>query len=202
MSNEFGNAVKTNYELTFDEEKHKYYVNGRSVPGISEILKAIGLTRNYEKVDPFYRERGTFAHKAIELDLEGDLDFDGLDLALKPFVSAWRAFVQKHGYKKILCEEKLWSSEENYACRIDHYGEVDGRRTVFDVKCTKSHDPAADWQVCGQAFALADNYAEPEQQGILELHDDGTFEWFPSDVNLEIMPALMKLFHRKQSRKK
>lgn len=185
--------------LTFDEKAHEYYFDGRNVPGISKILKKLGLTKSYAGVNDYYRQRGVFAHEAIELDLQGDLDFDTLDPALKPFVTAWRAFVAKHGYKAILTERMLYSPTEDYACRLDHFGIVDDLLTVFDVKCTNSSDPGADWQVCGQAFVVAENYVIPQRQAVLELHGDGTFEPIFSPVDLEIWPAVMKLFRRKNA---
>lgn len=186
--------------LTFDEENHEYYWQLRNVPGISKILKKLKLTKDYEGVDPYYAQRGKVAHLAIEYDLAGELDFDSLDPALKPFVTAWRAFVAKHKYEPMLTERMFYSKTQDYAGRIDHYGAVDGLLTTFDVKCSKKHDPDADYQVCGQVYGLAENGFDSDQQGILELHDDGTFSWFPAVVDLNIWPSVMTLWRRKLDR--
>ena len=61
--------------LTFDPEKHEYRINGVLVPSVSQILAPL---YDFSKIprDVLERKRqiGTAIHKAIELDLLGDLD--------------------------------------------------------------------------------------------------------------------------------
>jgi hypothetical protein len=144
--------------IEFREADHSYWAGKKRIPGVTDILKKVGLTKSYEGVDPFYAQRGVATHLANELWMNGKLDEGSLDPQIKPFHMAFRKYVDKTGYKPVDVERVFYHPDLGYACRIDYYG--DG--LLVDAKCTKSHDRGADYQLCLQAagrfvFALAED---------------------------------------------
>lgn len=164
---------------------------------MSEVLRKLGLVKDYKGVDPFYALRGKATHRANELWLAGTLDEYSLDPAVKPFHMAFRGHIDKTGYSPILVEKVLYSEKEGFACTLDYYGREAGLNVLKDAKCTKSHDKGADYQLCLQAFALSENGYPVDRMEILELHEDETAEPYEYQVDLEIAPAVMKLYRRK-----
>lgn len=68
-------CLKTNFEIKFDEEKHEYalILEGIEIKAnlsVTQALKLLGVTPNYNDVDPEVLEnaakRGTYCHKALE----------------------------------------------------------------------------------------------------------------------------------------
>lgn len=184
-------------ELLFKEKDHSYWVEDNRIPGLSEILQKVGLVKSFKGVDPFYADRGIAVHRANELWLKGDLDETSLDATCKPFFEAFKGHITATGFTPHLIEIPFYSEKEGYACRIDYYGREKGLNVLKDAKCTKSHDRGADYQLCLQAFAMVENGYPIDRMEILELHEDGTAEAFNYKVDLEIAPAVLKLYRRK-----
>lgn len=183
--------------LTFDEKLHRYFVDDNEVPGLTRVLTTVGLVKSYRGIDPYYANRGIAVHRANELWLKGDLDEGSLDPACAPFFAAFKAHTTETGFSPVLIEMPFYSEKEGYACRIDYYGREEGLNVLKDAKCTKDHDKGADYQLCLQAFAMVENGYPVDRMEILELHEDGTSEAFEYPVDLEIAPAVMKLYRRK-----
>lgn len=181
------------HTIDFDEKTHTYRIGSKKIPGVSEILKKVGLVKSYEGIDPYFAQRGVATHLANELWLNGKLDELSLDPQIVPFHKAFRKYVEKTGYKPRDVEKVYYHPELAYACRIDYYG--DG--LLIDAKCTKSHDRGADYQLCLQAAAIEANGAAVTQMQILELHEDGTYDPYEYTVDRDIAPAIMKLYRRK-----
>ena len=68
--------------INFAEDTHKYWIEVEGaemvVPSVSTIISHI-LELDYSGIDPFYADRGTAVHKAIELLIEDNLDEESLD---------------------------------------------------------------------------------------------------------------------------
>lgn len=184
-------------EVEFRESDHTYWIGKKRIPGLSDILRKVGLVKEYKGVDSFYAQRGIAVHLANDLWLAGKLDEASLDAVCRPFHEAFKDHLAKTGYSPHLTEKIVYSEKEGYACRIDYYGRQDGLNVLKDAKCTKSHDRGADYQLCLQAYALAENGFPVDRMEILELHEDGTSEPYEYPVDLEIASAVMKLYRRK-----
>ncbi len=129
--------------LTFDPEKHIYYWKGKPVPGVSEILKETGQAKDWSAVDPFYRDRGSAVHKAIELWVKGELDETSLDPVIVPYFEQFKAWTLKENVAGVLLSENSFYSEEmNFAGTID----LIANQCIWDVKCSKKLDKASEWQ--------------------------------------------------------
>ena len=106
-------------ELLFDEEAHRYTVNGKIIPSVTQIISAVGLYE-YDHVPAetlaVAAERGRIVHTYIEWYEQGVLDENSIDpelggyfeayLRLKssgklpetPSLIEWRGFSEKYGY--------------------------------------------------------------------------------------------------------
>ena len=76
---------KTAEHLLFDEEAHRYELDGRYIPNVTSIIKPLStLDRVPAEVLARAAERGKAVHKACELHLLGDLDETTLDDEIAP----------------------------------------------------------------------------------------------------------------------
>jgi hypothetical protein len=180
-------------ELRFDPEGHKYFVGKTRVPSVSEILQKIGLTKNYDGVDPFYRDRGIACHKAIELHLKGILDPASLDPNIKPQFDAFLKFWQGHFKEMVIALEHPFAKGIEFAGTPDLITETG----IWDWKCSKDHDKVAELQ--GQAYKhLSLQIHVPALPFIVvELHDDGTFKEFDYGVGFSQWDSVMDLYRWK-----
>jgi len=187
--------------LRFDPEAHKYWIGKKRIPGVSEIMQKVGLAKNYDGVDPFYRDRGIATHKAIELYLKGILDQSSLDPAIKPCFEAFLAYQKEHPLGKVLALEKpMVDASESFSGTPDLITD----RAIFDWKCSKSHDKVAELQ--GQAYKILSLHTIKETLLkfpfiVVELHaDDATYTEFNYGSEYEEWESVMNLYRWKTKR--
>lgn len=123
--------------LVFDQENHRYTLDGKKLPGVTTVLKPIS-TAFYRGVDPAVMEAaailGQAVHKVIELDILGQLDTDMLDYRLLPYYRGWRSFLATSGFTPQLSEHQLASRRYRYAGTLDLFGRLNGIRSLIDAK--------------------------------------------------------------------
>lgn len=120
--------------LTFDPGWHRYFWNGVQVPGISEILKGVGLID-----DRFYNDeaalQGTYIHKATALWDRGTLDEDTLDPAIKPYLEGWKAYRAQSGIRPVEIEQPRYSEIFGFAGTPDRISDAaNGHRVIEEIK--------------------------------------------------------------------
>lgn len=150
--------------LSFNAQNHEYKLDGLTIPSVTQILKAEGLT-DFSKVPLEILERnalfGTAVHKAVELKLRGTLDEDTLDVALKPYVEAWANFEEDFGYVHMTSEFQGFHPIYRYAYTIDLLGEITKGKfpglSVGDIK-TGIVKPADKIQLAGYKLAVGKEY--------------------------------------------
>lgn len=82
--------------LSFDSLTHTYAVDGKSLPSVTGILRACGLTGQYEFRDPIHAMRGTAVHEGAALIISGVRKYPTLEPLRSPH-SHNAAYVQVHG---------------------------------------------------------------------------------------------------------
>lgn len=172
--------------LTFDEVEHKYFWNSKEVPGVSHILKTVGLTKDFSGIDPFYKERGIATHRAIELYLKGTLDEKSLDPVIVPFFQGFLKYWSTQGEKPIAIEGRGYSESHGYAGSWD----LETASEIIDWKCSKSHDRVAELQ--GEAYKILAGGSKRFR--VVQLPGDGTFKCFEYGNGVDLWPAVMKLY--------
>jgi hypothetical protein len=180
-------------EIVFDEASHTYYVDGKKKPGVNEILKAVGLSKDWTGVDSFYRDRGVAVHKAIDLYLRGTLDESSID----PFVAPYfRQFLEWQREQKdwggiILTERPFYSEIYDYCGTVD----LIANGTIWDYKCSKSPDPVAELQGIGYRVLVLEVFGHDYPSKVLQLPGVGKAKVINYDGGLDLWDAVMKLYN-------
>lgn len=122
--------------LVFDEKAHKYSVDGKELPSVTQVLKPL---TDYSVIGAealeIARQKGIAIHKTIELYCAGDLDEDSLPDWLKPILSAWRLFVANTGFNVEGSEVRLHHPVFGYAGTFDLIGTTPkNKRWLIDIK--------------------------------------------------------------------
>jgi hypothetical protein len=178
--------------LRFDEEKHQYWLGKKRVPGVSEVLQKVGLTKNWDGVDPFYATRGKAVHLAIQYFLEHRLDESSLDPIIIPFFEGFKKYYSEHPMGITRCEVR-GSLRDDFAGTIDCITEHE----IIDWKCSKSHDKVAELQ--GEAYKWIE-----AQEGrtflpfkVVQFPGDGSYEIFDYGDKANHWPSVMDLYRWK-----
>ena len=170
--------------LTFQEEDHRYFLDGRPIPSNTQILKAEGLVN-----DAFYtadgRDRGIFVHAACWYLCEGALDWKTVDPDHVGYVKAFERFLRENEFGIDYNELPVWGSP-GFGTRLDIIGvgefQINGdfrrRRVIIDIK-TGAVPAWVELQLAGQLLAVKER---------IQAQDDG----FPhlEDVNGHPYPEL------------
>jgi len=122
-------------KLTFEPQGHVYRLDGRVLPSVTQVLQ---LLEDFEGVPPAVLEAarvfGTHVHDACALDVRGLLDWATLDVALVPYVEAFRRFLRDTGFKVLVSERRVVHPTMRYAGTLDLYGILRTRHALIDIK--------------------------------------------------------------------
>lgn len=194
--------------LTFNAEGHKYWWDGKEVPSVSQILKTIGITRDYERVDEYYRQRGIYVHQAVQFHTKHTLDVTTVDPDnVLPYLKAFQKYESEKGYTVSKTEVPLYSQRYGFAGTIDQIGRFENPRYlgegIADLKATEKSDKAAHLQLLLYESLFYENYNKwPSFRMVLELHEDGTPKPIFYDSNPKLVDAVMEIYNWKTTRRK
>lgn len=133
--------------LTFDPATHIYKVNGEVWPSVTQILKDMGFIDD-RWFNEYARERGSLAHLIIKWDCQGVLDEDTVDPILRPYLDAWRLFVDDTGFVSGSVETPLYDPIRRFAGTPDNVGELYEVPAEIDYK-TGAISPVTGLQLAG-----------------------------------------------------
>lgn len=123
-------------KLELDKETHVYRVDGRVVPGVTEVLRPL---QDFDHVQAGVlaaaADFGQNVHEAVNLLNRGELDFDTLDLALVPYVQSWQGFLEASGAVILASEQAVYSKTYGFAGTLDAVAFWKGD-AIIDVKST------------------------------------------------------------------
>jgi hypothetical protein len=147
----------------FDSKRHLYRnAAGVIVPSTTQVFSVLGCN-DFDGVPPdvleWKRNYGIAVHKAIELLVEGDLDWDSLDDAIIPAVTGLEQKLKGLQFKYEAAEEmrvhKLYGME--YGLTVDLRGTIvhqgKERQAVIDLKSGVKFSPTWRWQLGGYTIA-------------------------------------------------
>lgn len=165
---------KESPELVLNPASHTYTRGGIVVPGISEILKSVGMVDDRWFTE-YSRDRGTGAHLACQFYDEGDLDESSVDPAIRPYLEAWKKFRTESGFIPELIEKKLYHSGYCYAGTEDRYGLFNASRDVVEIK-TGMISAVTGLQLAAQELLLRDNGFEVHRRFAVQIKADGKYK--------------------------
>lgn len=195
-------------EISFNEERHEYRINGYLVPSVTTIIKPIISLGGMAYVREYKRQIGKALDTAITLWEKQDLDIDTVDSAVLPFFEAWIKFKQETGFRVLLNQPIVYSKKLRFAGTPDLIGtrmfDSDVPDELIDTKCTWAMDAATAIQTAAYCIAAHESLGlKIKRRTGVQLLRDGTYRAFPyTDQNDEhIFRSLLNIFSWKELHK-
>jgi hypothetical protein len=156
--------------VTFVEEDHSYWMDGRRVPSVTQILELAALTVDYSTIPAatlaHARERGSHVDLCCDLYDQDDLDWTTVHPECVPYVKAWAAFRERERFTPTLWQHRVYHERLEYAGTIDAYG--DG--VLVERKCTSKLSPS--YAIQTALYAMAMDFPD---RWIVQLKKDGSY---------------------------
>lgn len=183
-------------ELTFDEAAHRYAINGRPVPSVTQVIDWMsdyGFVK--DDVMEHARQLGDAVHSATELYDLDNLDDSSVDPLVRPYLNAWIRFREETGFVPDLIEQLIYSKSRMFAGKLDRTGILRGysiQPILLDIKSTATVMPTCGPQTAGYHQGLREMGYPPAVKGMqrytIHLRDDGTYRLQPhkdpNDINI------------------
>ena len=129
-------------QTSYNEEEHKYYVDGKEVPTITEIASPISAERLnalQQSLLDRARARGTRCHEMFEeYLLIGELDIEEIETEYIPYVQQFILWAKTYRPKVLYTEKKLFGYE--FCGTADCIAQIDNKTILIDFKCTSVAD--------------------------------------------------------------
>lgn len=198
-------------EITFDEEKHRYLVDGERYPSVTTLLGCIDKSgplmawavaetkagRDYRETRDTAATRGTSVHDALEV-----LATDGTPPDLRNFPEEDRGYVQglcgwwlKHDPVPTMVEQVVASKRLRFAGKFDLLAEVGGFSTLIDLKTSKRVYETHHLQLGGYRLALTEcGWEDPFEAAVLRVGEDGSYEYVPGKADPADFECVVALY--------
>lgn len=160
--------------VSLDEERHVYTVDGVVWPGVTRILAPIsGYAGIPREVLDAKAALGRRVHLAVQYDAEDDLDDSTVTPDVRGYVDSWRRFRDAKQPKIIAAEQIVWHPMHRYCGKYDLVLEFDGARWMVDAKSCVQIMPAVGPQTAAyqQASGVESGIT---RRGALQLFPDGS----------------------------
>lgn len=146
----------------------RYHINGRGVPGVTDILReTIG---GWMPADDWYLERGTALHACMEMIAKGKT-FE-CDPQIEGYVQAGRNFFTDVQPEILDTEVEVLSKLYQYGGRYDARARINGRSCIIDWKTNAYDLETVTLQLGGYALAQG----KTRWGMAVALHEDGTYK--------------------------
>ena len=143
--------------IAFDAVRHLYRINGSVVPNVTRVLEDLYL---WDSVPAQTLERkrqiGSVVHRAIELDVQDNLDESSIDPQAAGYFGAWRRFGKEKRFACHLAERQVGSEKFRYAGTLDLAGDMSGADVLIDIKTTYKLHPGSGLQTAAYLHAASE----------------------------------------------
>ena len=161
----------TSKELTFDDAKHIYRLNGIIIPSVTQVMKPLS-DETYRDVDAKVLRRaagkGTAVHNAIENYLS--FGIEDIEPEHAGYFTAFLRWFSEYNPQVIAAEYRLYHKFMGYAGTADLICIINGRLYVIDYKTTQRiEEMLVKVQLKAYSQALGSLGAEPEKAASLLL---------------------------------
>lgn len=154
-------------DCRFDTEKHRYYINDRPVPSVTQVLA--DLLPGWRASD-WYLQRGRAVHACAALVAQGK-QFEH-DERITGQVAACQKFFADLKPEVLGVEERFYSERYQFAGTADLIAMIQGRKTFVDYKASLTGSVPIQ---CA-AYSLASGSTGPLWGLGVELHEDGSYK--------------------------
>ena len=156
--------------LTFDEEKHAYYLDGVRLPSVTQIIDDLAIGPIYPPGD--YRVRGRQVHKACELLDLGVIDQYTIGDTIMRYVESYAKMLRDIPVEWDSMEQISYHPELFYAGTHDRVGLMWGEPSILDFKTGKPGRETG-LQLAGYALMKYPRDYRPVRRFKAELQPDG-----------------------------
>lgn len=119
--------------VVLEPESHTYTLDGVRLPGVSEVLGALGLV-DAQWFKEWHRVRGTAIHLALRFYLEGDLNWGSLDPRIVGYVESAIRFLELAKVEPQMVERPLGNRLYRFCGTPDVVGTAFGDPAIIDWK--------------------------------------------------------------------
>lgn len=179
--------------LTFDEDQHRYYCEGRWIRSVTQVLNLITgpiYARIPDHVLDYAKTRGSNVHGWTELLDLGEAEtfgptiraLDGTilqpDHAEWQYVLAWLRFRDETGFIPEVIEQRFYHPRHRYSGTVDRIGLLNDRRATLEIKTVAQLAPWVGLQTAGYHEAF--NHERPRadqarERFAVQLRRDGSY---------------------------
>lgn len=160
----------------YDEENHKYYVDGVEKPSVTEIAKPISAERlNALQMSILERARarGSRCHElAEEYLLLGELNPEEIEAEVFPYIQQFVLWAKTYRPKVLYTEKRLFGND--FCGTLDLLCEIDGKVMNVDYKFTSAIDKKSlSVQLEGYDRLCKENGIHIDESWFLHIKKDG-----------------------------
>lgn len=203
--------------VEFDSFAHTYRLNGDPVPSVTQVLGAVGLSTDWDRMPPAVRAAaeakrgvGQAVHEACALLDAGSLSWGTLDDAVFGYVEAWERYVRERGIIEwLLIEKPLAHDALRFAGTPDRIGRtLSGQVVQPDLKCGDPEDAAGQFQTAGYGLLVEHAGIAPlrhMERECVQLLPTGRYALDPYRDNRNdaaVFRAAVTVFHARPRRKR
>lgn len=146
--------------LKFDPESHTYWLDGARIPSVTQVLKVLTGDQFADVPKDVLANAaalGTAVHRAIELDINKELDEESLHGTVRPYLDMWREWCAMTGFEPELSEQQVYSRRLRFAGTVDVIGKFRNRdKAIIDIKRCALMPPSVGPQTAGYAVAFSE----------------------------------------------
>lgn len=174
-------VIASGASLSFDPATHTYRTpDGIVVPSVTQILKAVGVSVDFEEIAEmstklgeqieFRRALGTAVHADAHAYDDGDLDWQTVDPRVEPYLEAWATFRENTGLQPLTRERRVYHASRGYCGTLDGiFLTPQDRRVLVDIKTGDPEDAGARYQLAAYQAAFQyehDDFAIDERWSV------------------------------------
>lgn len=194
-------------ELSFEEEKHIYRLDGKQLPSVTSIMRPLSqaLYKDIdEKILDEAANRGTAVHNAIETyTLYGVKD---IPEAYEGYFEAFRSWWKEEKPEALATECKVYHKSLLYAGTADMPVKIGNKRIIVDFKTSASiNKMLTGVQLEAYLKAFESHGVNFDGKAILHLKPTGQYKWLYYEKNdyesWEVFGALLTVFRHIQKYK-
>lgn len=182
----------------FDEKEHKYYIDGKEVPGVTSVIKENNLSRFFGTEE--HLERGSHIHLLTELWDKDNLDMDSVSKDYLMRLVAWANFCSEFKLEHIHTELPVFSKKYRFGGKLDRLSFAKVKRTkelwLIDLK-SGVPSAAVDIQTSGYEIAATEQLGLkcPLKRIAVHLKSDGTYNIYHCENQKNLFLYAVALTH-------
>jgi hypothetical protein len=191
---------------TYLDHTHQYFLGTEEVPGVTHVLRDMGLDRDWHYTDPFYRRRGKAIHEACRLIDKDTLDWERLAPAIIGWPRAWEKFLRERSFEPDpeMTERPMLSDRYRFGGTCDRWGMMQGERWLIDIKTGDPIHPAVDLQLGLYAYLIEEVAGrKTDKRAAVRLREDGDYELIipprPLVCDVQLGLAAVQLYHLRKA---